>query len=185
NIGGDIALMHGVMKHWFDLEAKRPGSAINHEFVKEHVNNYEDLKANVQAQSWDEIVASSGISKERIIELSNIVAKSKNGVMVWALGLTMHKHATDNISQVWNLALLRGWLGRKYNGLMPLRGHSSVQGSGEMGADPFVLPGGDYDEANRERIEAVWNFKLAEWHGDSVGITIENAMLPDDKDRKS
>src|SRR5699024_5995621 len=92
NIGGDIALMHGVMKHWFDLEAKRPGSAINHEFVKEHVNNYEDLKANVQAQSWDEIVASSGISKERIIELSNILSNTKNGFIVWYLGLTIHTH---------------------------------------------------------------------------------------------
>ena len=184
NIGGDIALMHGVMKHWFDLEAKRPGSAINHEFVKEHVNNYEDLKANVQAQSWDEIVASSGISKERIIELSNILAKSKNGVMVWALGLTMHKHATDNISQVCNLALLRGWLGRKYNGLMPLRGHSSVQGSGEMGADPFSLPGGDYDDENRKRIEDLWGFDLTKFPGDTVGVTIENAMLPEDNEKK-
>ena len=104
NIGGDIALMHGVMKHWFDLEEQNEGSAINHEFVNEHVNNYDDLKENVQSQSWDEIVQSSGIGKEQIIELSNSLAKAKTGVMVWALGLTMHKHATDNISQVSNLA---------------------------------------------------------------------------------
>ncbi len=70
------------------------------------------------------------------------------------------------------------------NGLMPLRGHSSVQGSGEMGADPFVLPGGDYDDANRERIEKIWNFELPKWPGDSVGVTIENAMLPEDNERK-
>ena len=184
NIGGDIALMHGVMKHWFDLEEQNEGSAVNHEFVNEHVNNYEDLKANVQSQSWDEIVQSSGVDKEQIIELSNSLAKAKTGVMVWALGLTMHKHATDNISQVSNLALLRGWLGGKNKGLMPLRGHSSVQGSGEMGADPFSLPGGDYNDENRPRVEELWNFKLPEWPGDTVGVTIENAMLPDDNERK-
>lgn len=184
NIGGDIALMHGVMKHWFDLEEQNEGSAVNHEFVNEHVNNYEDLKENVQSQSWDEIVQSSGVDKEQIIELSNSLAKAKNGVMVWALGLTMHKHATDNISQVSNLALLRGWLGGKNKGLMPLRGHSSVQGSGEMGADPFSLPGGDYNDENRPRVEELWNFKLPEWPGDTVGVTIENAMLPDDNERK-
>lgn len=184
NIGGDIALMHGVMKHWFDLEEQNEGSAINHEFVNEHVNNYEDLKKNVQAQGWDEIVKSSGIDKERIIELSNSLAKAKTGVMVWALGLTMHKHATDNISQVSNLALLRGWLGGKNKGLMPLRGHSSVQGSGEMGADPFSLPGGDYNDENRPRIEDLWDFKLPQWPGDTVGVTIENAMLPEDNERK-
>lgn len=184
NIGGDIALMHGVMKHWFDLEEQNEGAAINHEFVNEHVNHYEDLKENVQSQSWDEIVQSSGIDKERIIELSNSLAKAKTGVMVWALGLTMHKHATDNISQVSNLALLRGWLGGKNKGLMPLRGHSSVQGSGEMGADPFSLPGGDYNDENRPRIEDLWNFKLPQWPGDTVGVTIENAMLPEDNERK-
>ncbi len=184
NIGGDIALMHGVMKHWFDLEEQNEGAAINHEFVNEHVNHYEDLKENVQSQSWEEIVQSSGIDKERIIELSNSLAKAKTGVMVWALGLTMHKHATDNISQVSNLALLRGWLGGKNKGLMPLRGHSSVQGSGEMGADPFSLPGGDYNDENRPRIEDLWNFKLPQWPGDTVGVTIENAMLPEDNERK-
>ena len=184
NIGGDIALMHGVMKHWFDLEEQNEGAAINHEFVNEHVNHYEDLKENVQSQSWEEIVQSSGIDKERIIELSNSLAEAKTGVMVWALGLTMHKHATDNISQVSNLALLRGWLGGKDKGLMPLRGHSSVQGSGEMGADPFSLPGGDYNDENRPRIEDLWNFKLPQWPGDTVGVTIENAMLPEDNERK-
>ncbi len=184
NIGGDIALMHGVMKHWFDLEEQNEGSAVNHEFVNEHVNNYEELKENVQSQSWEEIIKSSGIDKERIIELSNSLAKAKTGVMVWALGLTMHKHATDNISQVSNLALLRGWLGGKNKGLMPLRGHSSVQGSGEMGADPFSLPGGDYNDENRPRIEDLWNFKLPQWPGDTVGVTIENAMLPEDNERK-
>ncbi|WP_271397477.1 FdhF/YdeP family oxidoreductase [Salinicoccus roseus] len=184
NIGGDIAMMHGVMKHWFEMEEGKHGSAVNHQFVEEHVNNYDELKKTVENQTWEHIVESSGISRERITELAELLAKSNSGVMVWALGLTMHKHATDNISQVANLALLRGWLGRENCGLMPLRGHSSVQGSGEMGADPFVLPGGDYDDANRERIEKIWNFSLPKWPGDSVGVTIENAMLPEDNERK-
>ncbi|GAE47006.1 formate dehydrogenase oxidoreductase protein [Mesobacillus boroniphilus JCM 21738] len=127
NIGGDIAFMHGIMKHWFDMEKIRHGSAINHEFVQEHVNGFKELKTKVQEQEWEDIVASSGISKERIIELAELLANSKNAVYAWALGLTMHSFATDNISQVANLALLRGHLGRKHAGLMPFRGHSSVQ----------------------------------------------------------
>ncbi|RSK29095.1 formate dehydrogenase [Bacillus sp. HMF5848] len=184
NIGGDIAFMHGIMKHWFDMEAKAYGSAINHEFVNEHVNHYEELKQHVEGMPWDKIVASSGITKERIIELSELLAKSKNAVFAWALGLTMHSFATDNISQVANLALLRGFLGRKNNGLMPFRGHSSVQGSGEMGADPFVLPGGGFEKENIERIEKVWGFDIPKWQGDIVGITLENIVLPEDHERK-
>lgn len=184
NIGGDIAFMHGIMKHWFDMEQREHGSAINHEFVKKHVNGYEELKAAVEAQNWDQIIESSGVSKERIIELAEILAKAKNAVFAWALGLTMHSFATDNISQVANLALLRGFLGRKHSGLMPFRGHSSVQGSGEMGADPFVLPGGDFYGENIERIEKIWGFKLPRWQGDIVGVTLENILLPENHERK-
>src|SRR5699024_7957846 len=184
NIGGDIALMHGIMTHWFEMEEFQEGSAINHDFIKEHVNNYDELMENVKSQDWDELVESSGISKSDIIELSETLAKAKTGVMVWALGLTMHSHATDNISQVANVALLRGWVGKKHCGLMPLRGHSSVQGSGEMGADPFSLPGGRFDDENVERIEKLWGFDLPNWPGDTVGVTIENAMLDEDNERK-
>ncbi|MFB1083042.1 FdhF/YdeP family oxidoreductase [Jeotgalibacillus sp. JSM ZJ347] len=184
NIGGDIAFMHGIMKHWFEMEQEKEGSAINHSFVQDHVNNYDELKQTVMDQSWEDIIDSSGVPKERIIELSTLLANSKNAVYAWALGLTMHSFATDNISQVANLALLRGHLGREYAGLMPFRGHSSVQGSGEMGADPFVLPGSDFNDANIERMEKLWNFEIPKWQGDIVGVTLENAVLPEDHERK-
>lgn len=184
NIGGDIAFMHGIMKHWFDMEEKEHGLAINHQFVNEHVNDYEELKKKVQEQSWEQIIESSGITQERIVELAELLAKSGNAVYVWALGLTMHSFATDNISQVANLALLRGHLGRKHSGLMPFRGHSSVQGSGEMGADPFVLPGGDFSGENIDRIEKIWGFELPKWQGDVVGVTLENILLPGDHESK-
>ncbi|WP_100404534.1 FdhF/YdeP family oxidoreductase [Bacillus solitudinis] len=184
NIGGDIAFMHGIMRHWFNMEEQEHGSAINHTFVKNHVNGYEELRATVLNQTWNEIISSSGVSKDRIRELAKLLANSKNAVFAWALGLTMHSFATDNISQVANLALLRGYLGRKHSGLMPFRGHSSVQGSGEMGADPFVLPGGDFKGENIARIEKLWGFDIPTWQGDIVGVTLENIVLPDDHDRK-
>ncbi len=149
------------------------------------MNSYEELRAKVQEQTWGDIIqSSSGISKERIIELSVLLAKSKNAVFAWALGLTMHSFATDNISQVANLALLTRVPRRRNNGLMPFRGHSSVQGSGEMGADPFVLPGGGFEPNNIRRIEKVWGFDLPKWQGDIVGVTLENIVLPEDHERK-
>ena len=67
---------------------------------------------------------------------------------------------------------------------MPIRGHSGVQGSGEMGADPFVLPGGGMGKGNRERVEKVWGFDIPEWQGDIVGVSLENALLPEEHERK-
>lgn len=184
NIGGDIAFMHGIMKHWFLMEEEEHGTAIDHAFVEQHVNGYEQLKETVLAYEWEQLETSSGLTKERMKELAVLLAKSKSAVFVWSMGLTQHRFGTDNISQVANLALLRGFLGREHCGLMPIRGHSGVQGSGEMGADPFVLPGSGMDEANRQRVEEVWNFKIPSWQGDIVGVSLENALLPEDHERK-
>lgn len=183
NIGGDIAFMHGIIKHWFEMEEVNPGSAINHAFIEEHVNGLDQLREKVSSYQWVQLEKSSGLSKERMLELAELLAKSKSAVFVWSMGLTQHRFGTDNISQVANLALLQGFLGKEHSGLMPIRGHSGVQGSGEMGADPFVLPGGGMDIANRERVEKVWKFEIPKWQGDIVGVSLENALLPDDHER--
>lgn len=185
NIGGDIALMHGIMKIWFDMERERPGSAIDHAFVEAHANGFEALQAKVEEQQWPDLEASSGLSRQRIAELAELLANAKSGVFIWSMGLTQHRHATDNISQVANLAILRGFIGREFCGVMPIRGHSGVQSAGEMGAEPSALPGGDfYDNAHVEKLERLWGFELPRWQGDIVGVSLENAQLPDGHPRK-
>ncbi len=184
NIGGDIAFMHGIMKHWFEEEQNNGRTMINHDFVRQHVNGFEELKGHVLRYDWDELVQSSGVSRQRMAELAELLAEAKSAVFVWSMGLTQHRFGTDNISQVANLALLRGFLGRKNCGLMPIRGHSGVQGSSEMGADPFSLPGGGFDEETLTRVEDVWGFSIPRWQGDPVGVTLERGMLPDDDPRK-
>ena len=177
NIGGDIALMHGIMKVWFEMERERPGSAIDHDFVREHVNGFEELREKVTSQLWELLEISSGLTRVRMRDLAELLAHAKSAVFVWSMGLTQHRHATDNISQVANLALLRGFIGRDYCGVMPIRGHSGVQSAGEMGAEPSSLPGGDYSEANLERLERLWGFPVPRWQGDIVGVSLESAKL--------
>ncbi|WP_209971431.1 FdhF/YdeP family oxidoreductase [Paenibacillus eucommiae] len=184
NIGGDIAFMNGVMKHWFAMEEQIPGSAIDHAFVQAHTNGFETLRAHVTQQEWTTLEQSSGLTRERMREFAELLAVAGSAVFVWSMGLTQHRHGTDNISQVANLALLRGFLGREHCGLMPIRGHSGVQGSGEMGADPFSLPGGEFYGADIERVQQLWGFELPRWQGDIVGVTLENALLPEEQERK-
>jgi molybdopterin-dependent oxidoreductase alpha subunit len=184
NIGGDIALMNGIMKIWFEMERELPGSAIDHRFVETHTNGYEPLKNHVEACDWSMLEKSSGITKARMRELAELLAHAKSAVFIWSMGLTQHRFGTDNISQVANLALLRGFIGREFCGVMPIRGHSGVQGSGEMGADPFSLPGGEFKEADIQRVQKIWNFPIPEWQGDIVGVSLENALLPAEHERK-
>jgi predicted molibdopterin-dependent oxidoreductase YjgC len=51
-----------------------------------------------------------------------------------------------------NLGLLKGWIGRERCGLMPIRGHSGVQGGSEMGAYATAFPGGQSITAETARI---------------------------------
>jgi molybdopterin-dependent oxidoreductase alpha subunit len=184
NIGGDIDFVNGVMKHWFAMEKREPGSALDLSFISKHVNGLDKLRAHIEGLSWDVIERGSGLSRERIAEFAELLARARSGVFVWSMGLTQHRFGTDNVTQVVNLALLRGFLGRAKCGLMPIRGHSGVQGSSEMGADPFSLPGGDFDPATIGRIEKLWGFDIPKWQGDIVGVTLENALLPDDHERR-
>jgi molybdopterin-dependent oxidoreductase alpha subunit len=57
---------------------------------------------------------------------------------MWAMGLTHHRFGVDNIQALANLMLGRGWLGRPGVGLLPIRGHSNVQGVGSMGVTPSM-----------------------------------------------
>lgn len=184
HIGGDIALMNGIMKRWFEMEEEQTGSAIDWSFVEQHTEGIESLRAHIAEQEWPVLEQSSGLSRERISQLAQLLARSRSAVFVWSMGLTQHHFGTDNISQVANLALLRGFLGREHCGLMPIRGHSGVQGAGEMGADPYALPGGDFTEEQRKRLGELWGFELPDWQGDPIGTSLEHALLPDEDERK-
>ena len=52
------------------------------------------------------------------------------------MGITHHLHGVENVQMIANLALLRGMVGRPHAGLMPIRGHSNVQGIGSVGVTP-------------------------------------------------
>ncbi len=54
------------------------------------------------------------------------------------MGVTHHVHGCDTVEYIANLALLRGQIGRPGAGLLPLRGHSNVQGIGTIGVKPVL-----------------------------------------------
>ena len=60
---------------------------------------------------------------------------AQNAVFGWTMGITHHLHGVDNVQMIANLALLRGMVGRPHAGLLPIRGHSNVQGIGSVGVD--------------------------------------------------
>ena len=130
NVGGDIALLKGVAK------AVLESGNENRHFIDNHTTGFDEYLQDITHTDWKEIEISSGIEKSQIKKLSDLYSKSHNIVFTWSMGITQHLHGVENVESIVNLALLRGMLGRKNAGLLPLRGHSNVQGVGSMGVTP-------------------------------------------------
>ncbi len=142
-IGSDIALFKGLAKAV--LEQGTEDSA----FIAAHGAEFEAFRADIDALSWDEVSAACGLSRDEISRVAAAYGRSKNAVFAWGMGMTHHVHGVANVEAIANLALLRGMIGKRFAGLLPLRGHSNVQGIGTIGVKP-VLAGDVLAKMERE-----------------------------------
>jgi molybdopterin-dependent oxidoreductase alpha subunit len=131
-VGGDIALLKGVMKELLALEAER-GGVLDRTFLAEHTEGYAELARSLDAHDFPALEAASGIARGEMRELAELYAASERTIACWAMGLTQHRHGVGNVQEVMNLLLLRGNIGRPGAGPCPVRGHSNVQGDRTMG----------------------------------------------------
>jgi molybdopterin-dependent oxidoreductase alpha subunit len=134
--GGDIAFLYGVLK------VLVANSWLNREFIRDHTVDFDKLRQHVNELSFDVLEKQSGLARADMQEFAELIRDAKNAVLVWSMGITQHAFGGDAVSMILNLGLARGYVGRDKNGLMPIRGHSSVQGGAEMGAYSTALPGG-------------------------------------------
>ncbi|WP_329890859.1 FdhF/YdeP family oxidoreductase [Stenotrophomonas sp. SMYL11] len=168
-IGGDLALIKGMMKVMFEREAQGE-RVLDHEFLSEHTVGLEALREDVLAQDWDEIVEVSGITQAQIRRCAEIYIRSKATVICYGMGLTQHQYGSTLLQQVANLLLLRGNFGKPGAGIGPIRGHSNVQGDRTVGIDEKPKP------AYLDRVQQVFGFDPPREHGHHVVESIE-AML--------
>jgi molybdopterin-dependent oxidoreductase alpha subunit len=137
-IGGDLAALKGVMKALLEAERAAPGTVFDHAFIEAHTEGLDALLADLDACAWDELVARSGLSEAQMRDIARRYAAAPATMITWCMGLTHHPEAVATIQQIANLALLRGNIGRPGAGVVPVRGHSNVQGDRTMGATSTV-----------------------------------------------
>ena len=130
--GGDLALFSGLAKTIWDK------GQINSDFIESATEGFEHFKKNIQELSWNDIELGSGISRQEIESIGQQYIGAQNVVFGWCMGITHHAHGTASVQSIVNLALLRGMVGKKFAGLLPIRGHSNVQGMGSMAVTPTL-----------------------------------------------
>jgi molybdopterin-dependent oxidoreductase alpha subunit len=170
HVGGDIAFLSAALKRLIEL------GGVDRAFIADRTSHYADLKAHLDDLSWETLEESSGVSRAEIDRFARLYADAKTAVFIYSMGLTQHRVGVDNVKAVVNLALARGMLGRPKTGILPIRGHSGVQGGGECGVDPGKLPGGvTIGSGDQARFEAAWGQRIPRKAGLRVAQMVEAA----------
>ena len=172
--GGDAAAIKGVMKALLELEAS-VGKVIDYEFIEQHTNGFEALKADLLATEWPAIEFASGLLKADMEKVAAAYAKSNATIVTYGMGVTQHNEGTANVRLICDLLLLRGNIGKPGAGICPLRGHSNVQGNRTVGIT------GKPSSSFLEKIEAVLGFKPPAEHGHDAVQAMQAMIAGDSK----
>ncbi|XHS80199.1 FdhF/YdeP family oxidoreductase [Burkholderiaceae bacterium UC74_6] len=158
---GDAAALKGIMKALLALDAAGAGSGgvIDHEFIAQHTQGFEATRADLDATSWADIEAESGLKRAELETVAAAYAKSNATIVAYGMGITQHNRGTGTVRLIADLLLMRGNFGKPGAGICPLRGHSNVQGNRTVGISEKPTA------AFLERFESVFGFKPPQHHG--------------------
>ncbi len=152
---GDVALANAVLQRLIERDA------VDQAFVDAHTEGWPELAAHVAGLDRDELLRQAGVDADTFERFVDLYASAKAAVLVWSMGITQHTHGVEGVRGIVNVGLARGNVGRDGAGLMPIRGHSGVQGGAEMGAYATALPGGDpVDEHHAAAWSQRWGFTV-------------------------
>ncbi|CAN5282515.1 FdhF/YdeP family oxidoreductase [soil metagenome] len=168
--GGDVALAHAALKLLIERDA------VDRSFIEAHTEGWSDLVADLADRSLDALVETAGVSRDTVEAFVDLYAGAGSAVLVWSMGVTHRRESVDGVRAIVNLGLARGNVGRDGAGLMPIRGHSGVQGGAEMGAYSTALPGGlEVNPVNAAALGSHWGFAIPDRPGLTAPEMIEAA----------
>ncbi|WP_298750183.1 FdhF/YdeP family oxidoreductase [uncultured Serinicoccus sp.] len=166
-LGGDMALFQALGALLLEREAADPGSVLDQDFLADHTEGFEAYREHLADLDWDEVLVATGLEREQIEALADRLARSRRTIVCWAMGLTQHEHSVAMLTEIVNVILLQGNIGRDGAGLCPVRGHSNVQGDRTMGIWE-QMPDDFHD-----RLDAEFSFASPREHGYDTASAVE------------
>ncbi len=158
--GGDIAFLNGTLKYLIEQDW------VEHAFIDAHTTGWDAVVAGLAAQEWETLERLGGATRDDMRRFAETIHSARTGIFVRSMGITQHTFGVRNVQAIVNLALSQGWLGKEHCGVVPIRGHSGVQGGAEVGAVPNVFPGGlPVNDENAAKMAALWGFDVPAWKG--------------------
>jgi formate dehydrogenase major subunit len=159
--GTDLVWLSAITRYILDngLEKK--------EFLARWVNGLEEYKKSLEPFTLEFAAQTCGLTVELLKQVAHMIVEADGVCILWAMGITQHSMGSDASTAISNLLLVTGNYMRTGTGAYPLRGHNNVQGAGDHGAHPDLLPGYQsvHDPEIRARFEAAWKQKLPSTKG--------------------
>lgn len=165
-VGGDAAMVKGMIKALLHADADDLANGgtglLDRPFIAEHTAGFDALKADIEATPWVAIERRSGLSRQDITAMAQVYWQAERVIICYGMGITQHRHGTENVQQIANLLMLRGNIGREGAGICPLRGHSNVQGDRTVGITEIPA------ESFLQRMDTAFGMTSPRKHGHSA-----------------
>ena len=163
-VNGDLALFQALGRLLIDGagSGRHRADVLDHDFIAEYTHGFDEYAAHLRELDWSMVDAATGLPREQIERVAELLAASERTIVCWAMGLTQHRNSVATIREVVNVLLLRGNIGRPGAGVCPVRGHSNVQGDRTMGI--YEKP----PTAFLDALEIEFGFKPPREHGYDV-----------------
>ena len=124
---------------------------IDENYIEEHTEGFEEFKSHVSKFTLEDVEEKTGISKERVLELAEIIHNGKRVSFWWTMGVNQGYEAVRTAQSIINLALITGNIGRPGTGANSLTGQCNAMGSRAFSNTAGLYGGGDFDNPVRRK----------------------------------
>jgi molybdopterin-dependent oxidoreductase alpha subunit len=160
--GGDTAALFGICKALIEADdaAQQNGTRVlDAAFIAQHTHGFEEFAAATRAKSWADLERRSGLTRNAMEATATVYRHANAAMVLYGMGITQHRAGAETCQMMVNLLLLRGNMGKQGAGILPIRGHSNVQGQRTVGITekPNLVP--------VEKLEAQFGFSVPKEKG--------------------
>ena len=124
-------------------------------FLKDRTDGFDAYKGNLLAEDYAVLAKKSGLTTDEIYAFAEDYNNQQNAVVLFS----EKELSSAAVSELFNLALITGKLGKTASGLIALKEKNNSQGLFDMGIAPEYGTGGQQidDQAFMKRMKEKWN----------------------------
>src|SRR5829696_7630201 len=168
--GTNLALMNGLLHEiiangWYDEE-----------YIAAHTIGFEELKATVKEYPPEKVAEICGVAASEIREAARIIGESERLLSTVLQGFYQSMQATAASSQVNNVHLVRGMIGKSGCGVLQMNGQPTAQNTRECGANGDLPAFRNWDNMEHvEQLAELWNverIKIPHWSSPTHAMQI-------------